>query len=208
MQKYIRHSRSNLNHLLDGDTLVPGITCATEWTYDEGIHFIRSLPTQFQKDAFEFAHGQNEGEKIAMSLGQRTSLEEFFKLYKQYKPKLKTTTKFTDVTSVISRDSGADCAITLTVDKNTEGTIKVYIKGANDKYLAYSSSTNFSLSNTPYEWNLVKAANGTFRLVSAATKTRVLSYRAGDQNCFGPYSDSSVKSGSTEYFDIELFLLK
>ena len=32
MQKYIRHSRSNLNHLLDGDSLVPGITYSTEWT--------------------------------------------------------------------------------------------------------------------------------------------------------------------------------
>ncbi len=93
MQKYIRHSYSNHNHLLDGDVLIPGITCASEWTYDEGIRFIRSLPTKFQKDAFNFAHGKNKAKKIAMSLGQRTSLEEFFKLYKQYKPKFQAHTK-------------------------------------------------------------------------------------------------------------------
>ena len=83
MQKYVRRDRTDINELLDGDVLSPGITCAKEYTVQEDIDFIRSLPPELQKDAFAFAGGSMDVNNTRMSLGQRATLEEFYKLYKQ-----------------------------------------------------------------------------------------------------------------------------
>ena len=84
MQKYVRRDRMDINKLLDGDVLLPGITCAKEYTAQEDIDFIFSLPKRFQRDAFAFAGGARDINDTRMSLGQRKTLEEFYKLYKQH----------------------------------------------------------------------------------------------------------------------------
>ncbi|MBO7332728.1 MAG: hypothetical protein J6U64_03590, partial [Alphaproteobacteria bacterium] len=84
--KYVRNSRSDLNELLDGNTLIPGVTYDRDWSYDEGMKFINSLPPFLREGALDFTSSQRKT-RTAMSLGYRTTIEDFYRLYQQYEPK-------------------------------------------------------------------------------------------------------------------------
>ena len=104
---------------------------------------------------------------------------------------------------VISTSDAADYSVTLTKDSNTN---YYTIQGSGKKLLGWSSSTNFNYTGTNTDWTLTTGVNGTFRLTnvgSAGTSTtRVIAFTG---SAFGPYAASNVTSGSTSYYDVELF---
>ncbi|MBE6984248.1 MAG: hypothetical protein E7434_01300 [Ruminococcaceae bacterium] len=71
-------------------------------------------------------------------------------------------------------------------------------------YLKYSSGTNLSTATTAYEWTISAGTNGSYRIVSAATTSRGIVFRAGSYNQFGGYAVSNATATSTEYYDVEL----
>ena len=83
----------------------------------------------------------------------------------------------------------------------------VNIKNSSTTYIGSNASKQIvSNATTAFDWTLEAGANGSFRLgyTSSDSKLRCLAYRASYTR-FADYAQSNVTSGSTDYFDIELF---
>ncbi len=84
--------------------------------------------------------------------------------------------------------------------ENTDGGFALR---ANEKYLAYGSSTNFKSSTEVYSWSFTGSGNG---IVIASTATnRGILYRSGTYNVFGAYSTDNI--GAKDYYG-ELLIFK
>ena len=102
------------------------------------------------------------------------------------------------LTSKLANTTTAEDATEFTFESASDGiAIKV-----NDKYLSYSSSTNFSTSDEPYYWVFATGTYGTWRVTSKNTTSRAIVYRSGTTNKFAPYAVSNING--TEYYDIEI----
>ena len=77
-----------------------------------------------------------------------------------------------------------------------------------DHYISYDSGTSFVYSSSAYTFNISSGTNGSFRLIASTTTsgtTRGIIYRASTYNYFKAFATSNASSGSTEYYDVELF---
>ncbi|MDD4521268.1 MAG: endonuclease [Bacilli bacterium] len=111
-------------------------------------------------------------------------------------------TAITVTSNTITSANAADSHVNLSVS----GTSVNIFDGTN--YLVDTSSTSFGLSSTvpsTAAWSLSTGTNGTFRLTGSTNTTRGVIFRAGIYNVFGCYATSNASSGSSEYFDIDLF---
>lgn len=98
--------------------------------------------------------------------------------------------------SFISETDAASYVVTITKDAST------YTITSGTQTLGYSSSTNFTTNGTgTTAWVLSAGTNGTFRFTISGGN-RVIAFN-GTQ--FGAYAASNVTSGSTSYYDVELF---
>lgn len=91
----------------------------------------------------------------------------------------------------------------LSLSKDSNGEITI----ANSSItLAYSSSTNFSDSETGNKalWTIGTPTKGSFRILNKATNTRVLAYRSSTGK-FGAFASSNITASGTDYYDVELF---
>ncbi len=98
--------------------------------------------------------------------------------------------------SFISETDAASYVVTITKGAST------YTITSGSQTLGYSSSTNFTTNGTgTTAWVLSAGTNGTFRFTISGG-SRVVAFN-GTQ--FGAYASSNVTSGSTSYYDVELF---
>lgn len=102
---------------------------------------------------------------------------------------------------VVTTADAEDYIVSITKDVST-----YTIQGDNNKYLGWSSSTNFNYSGNNTTWTVASGTNGTFRLTNigstGTSTTRVIAYTG---SVFGPYAASNVTATSTNYYDVELF---
>ncbi len=98
--------------------------------------------------------------------------------------------------SFISETDAASYVVTITKSESS------YTITSGSQTLGYSSSTNFATNGSgTTTWTLSSGLNGTFRF-TISNGTRVIAFN-GTQ--FGAYASSNVTSGSTSYYDVELF---